>query len=811
MRAIAIVLACLALSGHGRRVQRPSFSDTTDSGEALAKVLFSFNPAAGWSTMGAAPQHGASEPRTRSRGPAQVMLNKPTHHANLAKEQAFRTLRGGSRQGSTVMQEAANTETFEFQAEVAKVMDIIINSLYSDKDIFLRELVSNAADACDKKRFLSVADPTLGGFSGKVRIKADKEKKELIIEDNGIGMTRKELQNNLGRIAQSGTKKFVEALGDKGADETSLIGQFGVGFYSAFLVADKVTVVSKSKDGPQLRWESESANKYSIAEDDSEAIEETGTRIILTLKEDAEKYLDDFQLRGMLKKYSEFIPFPLELWAEKTEYDQVPDPDAKVEEGKPPKTKTVPRTSNVWEKVNVAEPLWMRRSQDVKKEEYTEFYKTAFKQYDEPMSQSHFALEGQVQFKALLFIPGSVPWELTQDMFNENIRPMKLYVKRVFISDKFSQDLLPRWLTFLKGIVDSDDLPLNVSRELLQKSRILTIIRKRLVRKALDMIQGMKKNEEKWAKFTDNFGKYIKVGLIEDKDNKDSLLEIAGFTTSTNDKPTTLPEYVERMKEGQKKIYYVSGSSKSAVASSPVLEGLRKKGYEIIYALDQIDEIALQGVGKFKEFDVVDAAKDEGEDEADISEEAKNATAANKESLKETTKFIKDTLGKKVQEVIVSSRLTTSPSALTQPKWGMSPTMQKFMKAQAVAQGMDDPRMENMAANLEINPEHKVVQKLKTMVGEDSTKADGAAKQYANLLYDVAAVSSGYEIEDTGSFAKRVVALMGSGDEGLRSLSTETPAPETAAPKTPEPEPAAAGAAAAPEKEEDKPIDPEVL
>ena len=736
-------------------------------------------------------------------GLAMPGTSRGTCAAEVGLPKAFR-VRGGEAFASAV----AEPETYEFEAEVAKVMDIIINSLYSDKDIFLRELVSNASDACDKKRFLSLTDDaSSGGYDGRIRLIADKEANTLTIEDNGVGMTRKELQTNLGRIAQSGTKMFTEALG-KTDDANNLIGQFGVGFYSAFLVADKVTVVTKSAGGEQLRWESESANKYTISADESEPIEASGTRLVLSLKEDADKYLDDYTLRDMLKRYSEFISFPIELWAEKTEYDTVPDPDAEVKEGEEPPTKTVPRTTNVWEKVNVAKPLWMRPPKEVTDEEYAEFYKASFKQYDEPMAKVHFSLEGQVEFRAMLFCPSAVPWELSQDMFNEKVKPMKLYVKRVFISDSFEEQLLPRWLSFLKGMVDSEDLPLNVSRELLQKSRVLSIIAKRLVRKALDMFNDIAKDEEKFKKFTANFGRYIKVGVIEDQDNKEALLKLAAFASSAGEGETTLPGYVERMKEGQKQIYYLSGASKAAAASSPVLERLNKLGYEVLFALDQIDEIALQGVGKFGEYDVVDAAK-ENTELGEMSDEEKSEAEAAEKELQATTEFLKSALGSRVDKVAVSTRLTTSPSALVQPQWGMSPQMQRFMKAQAAAGGDDmSGMMGGMgASNLEINPKHPVVDKIKGLVG-DGTAAPPLAEAYAELLYDVASVSSGYELNDPAAFAKRVVALMASGDDGLAELLAEMKSDA----------PAEEGAAKAEEKaadegesDEDTPIEPEVL
>jgi heat shock protein beta len=734
-------------------------------------------------------------------------------------------LRGG-RSGDVCMQTeaVAGSETFEFEAEVSKVMDIIINSLYSDKDIFLRELVSNASDACDKKRFLKLTDEQSGGYDGRIRIIGDKKTNTLTIEDNGVGMTRKELQTNLGRIAQSGTKKFTEALGS-GGDANNLIGQFGVGFYSAFLVADKVTVITKAEGGEQLKWESESANKYTISEDDSAPIEVSGTRLVLTLKEEADKYIDDYTLRDMLKRYSEFISFPIEMWAEKTEYDTVPDPDAEVKEGEEPPTKTVPRTTNVWEKVNVAKPLWMRDPKEVKDEEYSEFYKTTFKAYDEPAAHVHFSLEGQVEFRAMLFCPSTVPWELSQDMFNDKVKPMKLFVKRVFISDNFEEALLPRWLSFLKGMVDSEDLPLNVSRELLQKSRVLSIISKRLVRKSLDMFKDISKDEAKFEAFNNNFGRYIKVGVIEDKDNKDKLLDLATFVSSTQEKAATLPDYVSRMKEGQKQIYYLSGASKAAAAASPVLEGLRNKGYEVLLALDQIDEIALQGIGKYKDFDVIDAAK-ENADLGEMSEEEKGQTESAKEELKATTEFLKATLGSRVDKVDVSSRLTSSPSALVQPQWGMSPQMQRFMRAQAAASGTDDAMLGGMASNLEINPKHPVILKLKEMVGEGGEAVGDSARGYAELIHDVAAVSSGYELVDAAAFAKRVVALMDGGvdalamfaaaaGEGAAAQGGEPPATEAEWPGEGEAvEEASETIIETPEDEgedDDTPITPEVL
>jgi len=571
--------------------------------------------------------------------------------------------------------------------------------------------------------------------------------------------------------------------------------------------------------------------------------------------------VSDYTLRDMLKRYSEFISFPIALWTEKTEYETVPDPDAEATEGEEPPTKTVrqsrrgggrsgvgpqaktaqeterrpsdhppplhssssapvftpppplrqvPKTSNEWETINVAKPIWMRPPKEVEEDEYSEFYKATFRAYDEPDAHVHFSLEGQagparrrlaasppwltppsrslpalspqVEFRALLYLPSSVPWELSQDMFNDKVKPVKLYVKRVFISENFEEQLLPRWLSFIKGVVDSEDLPLNVSREILQKSKVLSIISKRLVRKALDMIGDIAKDEDKFARFSSNFGRYIKVGVIEDRDNKDALLKLATFTSTAEPKAsgTTLPQYVDRMKEGQKQIYYVSAASKAAAASSPVIESLRKKGYEVLVALDQIDEIALQGVGKFGDFDVVDAAK-ENVDLGEQSDEEKAEVEEAKKSLEATCAAVKAALGDKVDKVEVSSRLTSSPSALVQPQWGMSPQMQRFMKAQAAATGDDLGGlggMGGMAANLELNPAHAAVRKLKGLVAADANAT--STRDYATLLYDVAAVSSGYELADPAAFAARVVTLMTG--EAEEAAEEEPPAADAAAP-----------------------------
>uniref|UniRef100_A0A7S2XU67 Histidine kinase/HSP90-like ATPase domain-containing protein n=1 Tax=Attheya septentrionalis TaxID=420275 RepID=A0A7S2XU67_9STRA len=671
---------------------------------------------------------------------------------------------------TTETEAAAEPETFEFQAEVGRVMDIIINSLYSDKDVFLRELTSNAADACDKKRFLSITSSEDDADMPKpeIKIKADKEANTLTIEDSGVGMTKDELMNNLGRIAQSGTKNFMEALG-KGTADVNLIGQFGVGFYSGYLVADKVTVITKSMqadDSPQFKWESQADSKFTIADDSAnpDQIQGSGTRLILHLKDDAAEYLEASKIENLLQRYSEFIEFPISVYKETTEYEQVPDLDAELVEGEEPKMKTVPVTKEGYELMNSQKPIWTRSPKEVTEDEYVDFYKSAFRaSYDEPMKYNHFVLEGQVECKAIIYVPGMLPFELSKDMFDENSRNIRLYVKRVFINDKF-EDLMPRWLKFVRGVVDSDDLPLNVGREILQKSKVLNIINKRLVRKSLDMFRDIAEDEDdtKYINFWNNFGKYLKVGVIEDDKNVKELKPLLRFFSSrSGEEYTSLDSYVEGMAEGQKSIYYVTGDGKKNTAMSPVIEKLTSRGYEVLYGVEPLDEITLETLKNYKDFDIVDATK-EGlnleDDEKDEDKEKKQEDL--KKEYAELVEFLEGEFAGKIQKVTLSTLLTTSPAALVQGAYGMSPTMQRYMKAQAVASGADGNAAAGMnQAVLEINPTHPIVQDLNMML-KGGDKDAVSTKNFANLMYDVASMTSGYDVPDMQDFAARVMGLM---------------------------------------------------
>jgi len=654
-------------------------------------------------------------------------------------------------------------QTFDFQADVARVMNIIINSLYSDRDVFLRELVSNAADACDKKRFLSLSSEE-GTDTPEIKIRCSYDDNTLTIEDSGVGMTQEELVNNLGRIAQSGTRNFLDALGDGGTADVNLIGQFGVGFYASYLVADKVEVVTKSMQpgSPQLRWQSDAGSSFTITPDTSDDIQSSGTRIVLHLKEDASEYLESTKIEALLQRYSEFIEFPISVWKENTEYKKVPDEEANKDlaEGEEPKMKTVPEITQGYELLNTQKPIWLRSPRDVTETEYTEFYKSAFRSaYDEPMKYAHFVLEGQVECKAILYVPGMLPFELSKDMFDEDARNIRLYVKRVFINDKF-EDLMPRWLKFVRGVVDSDDLPLNVGREILQKSKVLTIINKRLVRKSLDMFKDLADDEDEsvYIKFWNNFGKYLKVGIIEDDRHRNDIAPLLRFFSSkSGDEYTSLENYVEHMAEGQKSIYFVSGEGKEKTAMSPVIEKLTSRGYEVLYMTQPLDEICMESLRQYKDYDVVDATK-EGLNLEDETDEAKKKKEELNEEFRPVIEFLEGALAGKVQKVVVSDLLTDSPAALVQGAYGLSPMMQRYMKAQTVSDNNPAPTSNMNQAVLEINPNHPIVLEMADKVKIDAECDD--TQNFALLMYDVASMTSGYEVEDTSGFAKRVMSLM---------------------------------------------------
>ncbi|CAN0872001.1 Endoplasmin homolog [Linum grandiflorum] len=684
----------------------------------------------------------------------------------------------------------SSAEKFEFQAEVSRLMDIIINSLYSNKDIFLRELISNASDALDKIRFLSLTEKEVLGEGDtaklEIQIKLDKEKKILSIRDRGIGMTKEDLIKNLGTIAKSGTSAFVEKMQTSG--DLNLIGQFGVGFYSVYLVADYVEVISKHNEDKQYVWESKADGAFAISEDTWNEPLGRGTEIRLHLREEAGEYLEESKLKDLVKRYSEFINFPINLWSTKEIDVEVPvdEDDSSEEEDKPedeetekgddeetedkPKTKTVKETTQEWELLNDVKAIWLRSPKDVTEEEYTKFYHSLAKDFGEekPMSWSHFTAEGDVEFKAVLFVPPKAPHDLYESYYNSNKSNLKLYVRRVFISDEFDE-LLPKYLNFLKGLVDSDTLPLNVSREMLQQHSSLKTIKKKLIRKALDMIRKLyeedpdestdkdKKdveessdNEKKgqYTRFWNEFGKSIKLGIIEDAANRNRLAKLLRFESSKSDgKLTSLDQYISRMKSGQKDIFYITGSDKAQLQKSPFLERLVKKGYEVIYFTDAVDEYLMQYLMDYEDKKFQNVSK----------EGVKIADSPNKElkeTFKELTKWWKGALASwNVDDVKVSNRLADTPCVVVTNKYGWSGNMERIMHSQTLTDASKQAYMRGKRV-LEINPRHPIVKELRERVAKDAE--DESVKATAQLMYQTALMESGFMLSDPQDFASRI-------------------------------------------------------
>ena len=722
------------------------------------------------------PARSRASPAACSRGSFLPRLQRRPGRAAAPLAQSLRS----PRQASLRMTATEAAETYEFQAEVARVMDIIVHSLYSNPDIFLRELVSNASDACDKKRFLSLSSASEGKENTlteqlAIRVVGDENDKTVTVTDSGIGMSKSELINNLGQIAASGTAKFVEAI-KEGAADVSLIGRFGVGFYSAFLVADRVIVRTKSpNDAKAWRWESEQSKNYTIAEEPDPASflpegATSGTSITLHIKAGMEQYLTDYRLRSLLDTYSEFVSFPIYLWTSHTEYEKKVEKDEKTGEEK---ERSVPRTEKRWEQVNKTKPIWLRKPSEVTDTEYAEFYKSISRDWNEPAARSHFAAEGEVEFRALLFVPKQLPFEMTQNMFSEASKPIRLYVKRVFISDKF-EELLPRWLSFIRGVVDSEDLPLNVSREILQQSKVARIIGKRLVRKSVDMfreIMGREKKDE-YITFWENFGRYLKVGAFEDQEWSKELLPLLRFHTSQRGEAWVgFDDYIKEMKADQKKrIFYLAAEDRTAAANSPLLEKLNKRGYEVFLLLEPVDELVIQQLnGKYlDDYKLIDVAKADALDDLDAESAADKEQQSKELSELETEyeplcRWMQDLMQETVEKVKISKRLTDSPAAVSLSAYAMSPTMERFMKAQATMLKDRMPAMTTQKKILEINPSHPIVKRLLAQV----KGGNSADKDAALLMYETALLQAGYSVTDLAAYAQRVnKALTQSVDQG---------------------------------------------
>jgi molecular chaperone HtpG len=628
----------------------------------------------------------------------------------------------------------ASKETLEFQTEARQILHLMTHSLYSNKEIFLRELVSNASDACDKLRFEALKDDSLYAGDGdlSILVEYDDDSRAITITDNGIGMSRQEVIDNIGTIASSGTKKFLEAMSGDQAKDAQMIGQFGVGFYSSFIVADKVTLETRRAGAgadEAVRWESDGQGSFSL---ENIEMDRRGTRVTLHLKEGEAEFANAYRLKNIIKQYSDHISIPVMM-----REDELDDEGnvKKDEDGNP-----VSRL----ERVNSASALWARDKADITEDEYKEFYKHTSMDFADPLAWTHNKVEGNQSYTSLLYLPTNPPFDLFD---REHKRGVKLYVKRIFIMDD-AEHLMPNYLRFIKGVIDSDDLPLNVSREILQQNKVIDRIRGASVKKVLGMLESIQKDDkEKYATFWKSFGQVLKEGPIEDAANRERIAKLLWFASTHNDNDeqnVTLEDYISRMPEDQEKIYYIIADNYTAAKNSPHLEVFRKKGIEVLLLSDRVDEWLVSHLTEFEGKKLQSVAR--GELDFDEEDSRKELEEAEKE-LGSVLEHAKKVLEGKVKDIRLSQRLTDSPSCLVLNEYDMSVQMQQIMQAA----GQYAPKTEPI---LELNPDHALVKKL------DDIKDDELFEDYANLLFEQAQLAAGAPLEDAAGFVKRVNRLL---------------------------------------------------
>ena len=710
-------------------------------------------------------------------------------------------------------------EKHEFQAEMHRLMDIIINSLYSHKEVFLRELASNAHDAVEKARFLSLSDSEFLETNRQleIRIEADESAKTLTLTDDGVGMTKADLINNLGTVAKSGTTNFIEKMSEAGAADSNLIGQFGVGFYSAFLVADKVSVTSKSNSDPkQYIWESSAASSFTIREDTEGEKLGRGTRIVLQMKDDALEFLSTSKIKELVLKFSQFIPFPIKLRVAKEveeevlddeapaaeeEKDEEKEDDLTVEEESDekkedkPKTKKIKKTVYEWEHINTAKPIWLRPRDNITEAEYSEFYKAISKDYEEPLSYTHFAAEGQTEFRSILYIPKRAPYQMMDNYWKKK-SDVKLYVRRVMVADKIDE-ILPAYLGFVKGVVDSDDLPLNVNRDQLQHSKALKVISKKLTKKVLDLLRDMAKEAEPkaetgeqseegtvddeddaprkpktvkdgeksdWETFYTQFSTLLKLGCYEDEANRERVAKLLRFHSWKNPvNMTSLDHYIaEAGGDDAKFIYYMSGESVDTMQKSPAIQAFKKRGLDVLLLHDNLDEPCLQRLSEYKDKKFVSIQKTdvqlpETDEEKTRFKKLKSMYRVLTDWWKDKLSAASDKLGIKIENVVISKRLVDSPCVVVSSQWGHSAQQERVMKSQAYQQ-KDEMMMMGGRKTLEINPNHPLIKDLLERV--KANKEDSQAFDTASVLFQAAAIESGYDLSDPSALVSKMYRLM---------------------------------------------------